>query len=76
MKHATAKIGEYEIPLIGISPTATEERCDLCKKTHHIKDVMIVMGAGLSCAITCKPCWETKLKGTGFAREEEGGGGS
>ena len=28
--HATVPIGEYLIPLIGISPTATLENCDLC----------------------------------------------
>ena len=39
MKHATVKIGDYEIPLIGLPLSATEMECDLCHDIFHISDV-------------------------------------
>jgi len=30
MNHATVKLGDYKIPLIGVPANATREFCDLC----------------------------------------------
>lgn len=38
-EHATVKIGEYIIPLIGIPLSATEMECDLCHDIFHITEV-------------------------------------
>lgn len=48
-KHATVKIGEYIIPLIGIDPAATEETCDNCGLTAHITQFVISRGSGIVC---------------------------
>lgn len=39
MKHAKIKIGEYEIPLIGIAPVEVLEECDLC---HDLFSIQII----------------------------------
>lgn len=36
-KHAQVRIGEYEIPLIGIPPKATEYTCDLCGDIFRVE---------------------------------------
>ncbi len=36
MDHAKVKIGEFEIPLIGIPPSATEYECDLCHDIYPV----------------------------------------
>jgi len=41
MKHATVKIDDLVIPLIGIPPTATEMECELCHDIFHITDVKL-----------------------------------
>ncbi len=41
MNHATVKIGEYEIPLIGVPIAATEMECELCHKIVHISQVRL-----------------------------------
>ncbi len=42
MKHATIKFGEYEIPLIGLPPSSTEEDCQQCKKRFHLQEIELV----------------------------------
>jgi hypothetical protein len=42
MNHATVKIGDYTIPLIGIPLSATEMECDLCHDIFHINDVHLM----------------------------------
>lgn len=39
MEHATVKIGEHIIPLIGIPPSATDLECEFCYNIFHITDV-------------------------------------
>ena len=39
MDYATVRLGEYEVPLIGIPRTATEEKCSKCGLTFHLADV-------------------------------------
>jgi hypothetical protein len=39
--HATVKIGEYTIPLIGIPESATQMECEKCKQIFHITDVAL-----------------------------------
>lgn len=51
MKHALVKIGNYDIPLIGIAEDETKETCDKCKKKFHIQDVEIVWDT-----ILCDSC--------------------
>ena len=39
--HATVKLGEYTIPLIGIDRSATEMECELCHDIFHISQVQL-----------------------------------
>jgi hypothetical protein len=39
MKHAIIKLGEYNIPLIGIPASATEYECDLCHEIFSMEEV-------------------------------------
>lgn len=41
LKHATVKIGDYDIPLIGIPPDATLEECDLCGYLFNLRQVQV-----------------------------------
>ena len=38
-RHATVKIGDFTIPLIGIPHDATEAECDLCHDLFHIQSL-------------------------------------
>lgn len=40
MKHATVKIGDYTIPLIGVDKSSTEDKCDLCGDIFHISSLI------------------------------------
>lgn len=44
-KHATVKIGDYTIPLIGVPESASLEECDLCHDTFPLR-VMVLSEAG------------------------------
>jgi predicted SprT family Zn-dependent metalloprotease len=39
MNHATVKIGDYTIPLVGVPVSATEMECELCHNVVHITKV-------------------------------------
>jgi putative endonuclease len=39
--HATTKIGEYTIPLIGVPQSATDETCTRCEKSFHLTEIML-----------------------------------
>ena len=39
MNHAVVRVGEYQIPLIGIPPSATEYECDLCHDVFPIEEI-------------------------------------
>lgn len=40
-KHATVKIGEYTIPLIGIPESSTQQKCFGCGKSFHLSDIKL-----------------------------------
>lgn len=50
-KHATIKLGGYDIPLIGIQPDATLQECAACNDVFSIQDVELVETQFL-----CKKC--------------------
>ena len=52
VKHATIKLGDYTIPLIGVDRTATLEECDLC---HDIFSIQAVWLTGTQ--ILCEKCY-------------------
>lgn len=52
MNHATVRIGEYTVPLIGIPKSATRQKCHHCKKSFHIAD----MEVDEQFRPTCKKC--------------------
>jgi len=41
MNHATVKIGEYTIPLIGIEEDATQQQCSQCKQSFHLSEIKL-----------------------------------
>jgi len=51
--HATVKIGEYIIPLIGLPLSATEMECELCHDIYHISDVHLTKDGK---QFLCKKC--------------------
>lgn len=55
MKHATVKLGKYEIPLIGIPLSATEMECDLCHNIVHITEVHLMINGK---QFLCRKCQE------------------
>lgn len=38
-KHATVRIGEYTVPLIGIPKEATDDECAKCGRFFHLCDL-------------------------------------
>ena len=55
--HATVRIGDYTIPLIGVPKEATLEECDLCHGIFHIVDI-----AYNGAQYLCNKCRKTKNK--------------
>jgi ribosomal protein L37E len=43
MKHATVRLAGYEIPLIGVPPSATEETCADCGRKQHLSEMQLDM---------------------------------
>jgi hypothetical protein len=41
MKHATVKLGNMVIPLIGVPVTSTQERCEGCNKNFHLSEITL-----------------------------------
>lgn len=41
MEHATVKIGEYEVPLIGVPKSATQETCTGCSQSFHLTEIAL-----------------------------------
>ena len=39
--HATVKIGEFTVPLIGIKEDATQQECVKCKRSFHLSDITL-----------------------------------
>lgn len=50
--HAIVKISGYEIPLIGVIPGDTLERCEKCQKIFNIAEVELVVDRFL--CLTCR----------------------
>lgn len=51
-RHATVKLCEYTVPLIGIAPDATQQECAKCKQSFHLSEITLDE-AGQPC---CKRC--------------------
>jgi len=41
MKHATVKIGDFTVPLIGIKKDATQQECVKCKRSFHLSNIIL-----------------------------------
>lgn len=54
MTHATVRLGDYQVPLIGIEKSATEEKCDGCRRTFHLSEIKLDQGRFL--------CWSCRMK--------------
>lgn len=52
-KHATVKVGEYTVPLIGVPPTATTEKCSQCGEARHLSELSLDEHGHPVCA-TCR----------------------
>ncbi len=50
MAHATTKIGDYVIPLIGIPESATDEKCDTCGAKLHISNAYLCSDGKIRCS--------------------------
>lgn len=56
MNHATVRLGDYKVPLIGIPESATEEECNGCKKRNkHLSEVMLDEQGRFM-------CWSCRMK--------------
>lgn len=55
MTHATVRIAGYNLPLIGIDQSATEEKCDGCKRDKHLSDVKLDEQGRFM-------CWSCRMK--------------
>jgi hypothetical protein len=60
-KHAEIKVGEYVIPLIGISPEAALYECDLCHDQFSIEDVQLNEAGN---QFLCRKCQSVKNERT------------
>ena len=40
-KHASVRIGGYDVPIIGIPPSATEYKCDGCQVVCKVEQLAI-----------------------------------
>jgi hypothetical protein len=57
MEHAKVKSGEYEIPLIGVPKSATEEECSVCKQFFNLKEIKL----DEQCTVYCKECYDRRM---------------
>ncbi len=55
MKHATVRIGEYTVPLIGVPKNASRDECSKCKRMFYIGDLI----ADANFKLLCKTCHDT-----------------
>lgn len=51
MKHATVRIDNMEIPLIGIPNAEVHETCDKCHGQFHLQDIVLT-----EVGFLCKVC--------------------
>lgn len=52
MQHAIIKLGDYNIPLIGVPPNSIEERCDKCKQIFPLLEIALELKSFL--CFNCK----------------------
>jgi len=52
VEHATVRVGEYVVPLIGVPKEATQEKCFHCGSQCHLAD-MVLDAKGQPCCQTC-----------------------
>ncbi len=57
-KHATVRLGEYTVPLIGIPPSATQAECERCHAIFHLADVKLHTESGEFLCDKCMECRE------------------
>lgn len=53
MKHATVRLSEYEVPLIGVPASATQEKCADCGKLFHLSEIELDLNGRHLCPV-CK----------------------
>jgi len=53
-KHATVKVGEYTVPLIGVPEDATQQECETCGQSFHISEIELAAN-GKACCKRCLP---------------------
>lgn len=58
MKHASVKLGEYTVPLIGIPVNATQQKCSGCGKEFHLSDITLDKNGNPFCPKCLKPTSE------------------
>ncbi len=50
--HAIIKIGGFNVPLLGIAPSAVQDICDGCGKVFNIQQLLVrADGAALLCPV-------------------------
>ncbi len=52
VEHATVRVGDYVVPLIGVPKTATQEKCTRCGSKLHLADT-VLDAKGQPCCQTC-----------------------
>lgn len=48
-EHATVKLSEFEVPLIGIPKESTQETCFACGVIMHLNEAVITKGGKVVC---------------------------
>jgi hypothetical protein len=54
VKHATVKVGDYTIPLIGLPVSATEMECECCHDIVHISQIEINQEGNQFLCLKCR----------------------
>ena len=70
MKHATVKIGEFEIPLIGVPQDATQQKCEGCGKNFHLTEITLDADGKPKCPECLSPATQTRCKGDQAAESD------
>lgn len=63
MTHATVRLGDYSVPLIGIDQSATEEKCDGCKRLFHLSEIKLDQDRFM--------CWSCRMKEMIYDRRKQ-----
>jgi hypothetical protein len=68
-RHATVRVGDYEIPLIGVPRSATDGMCEGCYKTFHITELGLTEDNRTLCAQCAKKQCKD-LEGSDLTKKE------